>query len=220
MTRPQPSEEKSCPMDCSADCRRQKRNSLGQASRRNASRPEIENRAIHFSKGTIIHFRAAGGGGYGPPGERTLAAIQSDLDDDGHRPDVAREATTPGVSVNRDPAGPRDRGWRCRASLERRNEFNRCRYHPGRIAFGTFKLPDPVAFVAARAEERTSGRLTAASWSNLVLRSGPMMIGHAHPHVVAAIQEQTVRGTTFYAMNDVAPRLAARIAEIVPCARR
>jgi N-methylhydantoinase B len=36
---------------------------------------------MHFPKGTIIHFRAAGGGGYGPPAERDLEAIQADLDD-------------------------------------------------------------------------------------------------------------------------------------------
>jgi glutamate-1-semialdehyde 2,1-aminomutase len=45
-----------------------------------------------------------------------------------------------------------------------------------------------------------------------------MVIGHAHPRVVGAVQEQAARGTTFYAMNDVAPRLAARIIELVPCA--
>jgi glutamate-1-semialdehyde 2,1-aminomutase len=45
-----------------------------------------------------------------------------------------------------------------------------------------------------------------------------MVIGHAHPRVVCAVQEQAARGTTFYAMNDVAPRLAARIIEFVPCA--
>jgi N-methylhydantoinase B len=46
---------------------------------------------IHFSKGTVIHFRAAGGGGYGPPAERDLAAIQADLDDGYISPTAARE---------------------------------------------------------------------------------------------------------------------------------
>jgi len=32
------------------------------------------------------------------------------------------------------------------------------------------------------------------------------------------VQEQATRGTSFYAMNDVAPRLAARIVDLVPCA--
>jgi glutamate-1-semialdehyde 2,1-aminomutase len=85
--------------------------------------------------------------------------------------------------------------------------------------FGTFKLPDPVAFVAARAEGASLWTTDGREFVDCVLGSGPMMIGHAHPQVIAAIQEQAVRGTTFYAMNDVAPRLAARIAEIVPCAK-
>lgn len=85
--------------------------------------------------------------------------------------------------------------------------------------FGTFKLPNPVAFVAARAKGASLWTTDGREFVDCVLGSGPMMIGHAHPHVVAAIQEQAVRGTTFYAMNDVAPRLAARIAELVPCAK-
>src|SRR5262249_59388523 len=55
--------------------------------------------------------------------------------------------------------------------------------------------------------------------TDFVLGSGPMILGHAHPRVVAAIQEQAARGTTFYAMNDIAPRLAARIADFVGCAQ-
>jgi glutamate-1-semialdehyde 2,1-aminomutase len=53
-----------------------------------------------------------------------------------------------------------------------------------------------------------------------LLGSGPMVLGHAHPKVVAAIQEQAARGTQFYGMNDVAPALASRIVELVPCAEQ
>jgi N-methylhydantoinase B len=56
---------------------------------------------IHFPKGTIIHFRAAGGGGYGPPAERDFAAIQADLDDGYISPTAAREYY--GVAVKHDP---------------------------------------------------------------------------------------------------------------------
>jgi glutamate-1-semialdehyde 2,1-aminomutase len=84
--------------------------------------------------------------------------------------------------------------------------------------FGTFKLPDEVAFVADRGEGSNLWTTDGRRLIDFVLGSGPMMIGHAHPRVVSAIQEQAVRGTTFYAMNDVAPRLAARVADMVPCA--
>jgi N-methylhydantoinase B len=56
---------------------------------------------MHFRKGTIIHFRAAGGGGYGPPAERDLSAIQADLDDGYISPSGAREYY--GVVVEHDP---------------------------------------------------------------------------------------------------------------------
>jgi glutamate-1-semialdehyde 2,1-aminomutase len=84
--------------------------------------------------------------------------------------------------------------------------------------FGTFKLPEEVAFVAARGEGTTLWTTDGRQLIDFVLGSGPMLIGHAHPRVVAAIAEQAARGTTFYAMNDVAPRLAERIVEMVPCA--
>ena len=84
--------------------------------------------------------------------------------------------------------------------------------------FGTFKLPDEVAFIASRGEGSRVITTDGRELIDFVLGSGPMVIGHAHPRVVAAVQEQVARGTTFYAMNDVAPRLAARIVELVPCA--
>jgi N-methylhydantoinase B len=56
---------------------------------------------IHFPKGTIIHFRAAGGGGYGPPAERDLAVIQADLDDGYISPTAARDHY--GLVVEHDP---------------------------------------------------------------------------------------------------------------------
>ena len=84
--------------------------------------------------------------------------------------------------------------------------------------FGTFKLPDEVAFVTDRGEGSNLWTTDGRCLIDFVLGSGPMMIGHGHPRVVSAIQEQAARGTTFYAMNDVAPRLAARIAQMVPCA--
>ena len=84
--------------------------------------------------------------------------------------------------------------------------------------FGTFKLPDEVAFVAARGQGANIWATDGREFIDFVLGSGPMVIGHAHPRVVSAIQEQATRGTTFYAMNDVAPRLAERIAGLVPCA--
>jgi glutamate-1-semialdehyde 2,1-aminomutase len=35
-----------------------------------------------------------------------------------------------------------------------------------------------------------------------LIGSGPMFVGHAHPEVVAAVQEQVARGSTFFANNE------------------
>jgi glutamate-1-semialdehyde 2,1-aminomutase len=84
--------------------------------------------------------------------------------------------------------------------------------------FGAFKLPEEVAFIVSRGEGSRLITTDGRALIDFVLGSGPMVIGHAHPRVVAAVQEQIARGTSFYAINDVALRLADRITELVPCA--
>lgn len=51
-----------------------------------------------------------------------------------------------------------------------------------------------------------------------LLGSGPMIVGHGHPEVVAAVQAQLARGTTFFANNPQGIELAAVIVDAVPCA--
>jgi glutamate-1-semialdehyde 2,1-aminomutase len=48
--------------------------------------------------------------------------------------------------------------------------------------------------------------------------SGPMLVGHAHPEVTAAVRAQIEHGTTFFANNRHGIDLAAAIVEAVPCA--
>jgi len=45
---------------------------------------------------------------------------------------------------------------------------------------------------------------------------GPLILGHAHPDVVAAVTEAAERGTTFGAPTEAEVRLAAEVAERVP----
>jgi glutamate-1-semialdehyde 2,1-aminomutase len=53
-----------------------------------------------------------------------------------------------------------------------------------------------------------------------LLGSGPMLVGHAHPEVVAAVREQLERGSTFFANNEHAILLAEEISKAMPCAER
>ncbi len=53
-----------------------------------------------------------------------------------------------------------------------------------------------------------------------LMGSGPMFVGHAHPAVVAAVQEQMARGSTFFANNEHGILLAEAICAAVPCAEK
>jgi glutamate-1-semialdehyde 2,1-aminomutase len=53
-----------------------------------------------------------------------------------------------------------------------------------------------------------------------LLGSGPMLVGHAHPDVVAAVREQLERGSTFFANNEHAILLAEEISKAMPCAEK
>src|SRR5690349_14730347 len=55
---------------------------------------------------------------------------------------------------------------------------------------------------------------------DFLLGSGPMVVGHAHPEVTLAVQEQVVHGTTFFANNRKGIELAEAIVEAVPCAQK
>ena len=53
-----------------------------------------------------------------------------------------------------------------------------------------------------------------------LIGSGPMLAGHAHPRVTAAVREQIELGSTFFANNRYAIELAEAIVDAVPCAEQ
>jgi glutamate-1-semialdehyde 2,1-aminomutase len=53
-----------------------------------------------------------------------------------------------------------------------------------------------------------------------LLGSGPMLLGHAHPAVVAAVREYLERGSTYLMVNEPIILLAQEIARAVPCAEK
>jgi glutamate-1-semialdehyde 2,1-aminomutase len=71
--------------------------------------------------------------------------------------------------------------------------------------------------------EGRGGRVWDVSGNEFVdflLGSGPMFLGHGHPDVVAAVQAQIPRGTTFFANNEHGIRLAEEIVAALPCAEK
>ncbi len=55
---------------------------------------------------------------------------------------------------------------------------------------------------------------------DFLIGSGPMIVGHNHPEVTAAVVEQLQHGTTFFANNKKGIDLAQAIIDAVPCAEK
>src|SRR5262249_10053257 len=53
-----------------------------------------------------------------------------------------------------------------------------------------------------------------------LLGSGPMLLGHAHPAVVEAVERQMARGTSYFLLNEPAIQLAEEIVRALPCAEQ
>ena len=62
--------------------------------------------------------------------------------------------------------------------------------------------------------------LSGNEYVDYLLGSGPMLVGHCHPEVLAAVLEQIERGTTFFANNEHVILLAEEVVKAVPCAEK
>ncbi|MBI4587700.1 MAG: aminotransferase class III-fold pyridoxal phosphate-dependent enzyme [Candidatus Rokubacteria bacterium] len=91
------------------------------------------------------------------------------------------------------------------------------RYLPG-AAFGAFAFPEGAEVVVAGGRGSKVWDVEGREYIDYILGSGPMILGHAHPAVVRAVQEQIAQGSSFYALNEAAIRLAEKIVRACPCA--
>jgi glutamate-1-semialdehyde 2,1-aminomutase len=80
-------------------------------------------------------------------------------------------------------------------------------------ALGSFVPPDGRDIVATRGAGAYLYDTDGRAYIDYILGSGPMILGHAHPAVVAAVQTQLARGSQFYVVNDSAIALAEQIIE-------
>ncbi len=55
---------------------------------------------------------------------------------------------------------------------------------------------------------------------DFLIGSGPMILGHCHPEVVEAVQEQVAKGSTFFTSNAHGIELAEEICRAVACAEQ
>ncbi|WP_299639894.1 aminotransferase class III-fold pyridoxal phosphate-dependent enzyme [uncultured Ruegeria sp.] len=79
--------------------------------------------------------------------------------------------------------------------------------------FGNF---DP-GIIIARGEGSHVWDEDGNEYIDYLIGSGPMLLGHGHPEVMEAVQEQLPKGMTFFANNSKGIELAEAIIEAVPC---
>ncbi|HEX4893741.1 MAG TPA: aminotransferase class III-fold pyridoxal phosphate-dependent enzyme [Hyphomicrobiaceae bacterium] len=74
--------------------------------------------------------------------------------------------------------------------------------------------------VIARGKAGRIWDVSGNEYIDYLLGSGPMLVGHAHPEVTAAVQAQVIDGTTFFVNNPHGIRLANEIVDAIPCAEQ
>jgi glutamate-1-semialdehyde 2,1-aminomutase len=90
------------------------------------------------------------------------------------------------------------------------------KYMPGGT-LGIVNLPERIRPVMVRGSGSRVWDSAGKEYIDYVLGSGPLLVGHAHPAVVEAVQKQAALSSTFYLLNEPAILLAEQIVEAVPC---
>jgi glutamate-1-semialdehyde 2,1-aminomutase len=85
---------------------------------------------------------------------------------------------------------------------------------------GAMVLPKDVAMVFSHGKGTRLYDVDGKEYIDFLIGSGPLILGHCHPAVVQAVQEQLLKGSTFYNLNEPAIRLAERVAEASPCGEK
>ncbi len=93
------------------------------------------------------------------------------------------------------------------------------RYLPGASAW-MWTLPPELAFIVERGEGSKLYDARGRSYLDYVMGSGPLLLGHAHPAVVQAVQAQVAKGSTYFWLSAPTVRLAELICQAVPCAEK
>jgi glutamate-1-semialdehyde 2,1-aminomutase len=109
---------------------------------------------------------------------------------------------------------PRTRSARETELLER---AERCL--PGGV-LGTARYAADAAFVVKRGHGSKIYDMSGREYIDYVLAAGPLILGHAHPAVVAAVREQLEGGSTYFLINEPIIRLAEEICQAIPCAEQ
>ena len=91
---------------------------------------------------------------------------------------------------------------------------------PG-AGLGGYALPEEIRFIFAEGQGPRVRSTEGREYIDYVGGAGALILGHSHPVVVEAAQQQAARGLhMFGTLNDVAVRLAGRLVRDIPCAEK
>jgi glutamate-1-semialdehyde 2,1-aminomutase len=91
------------------------------------------------------------------------------------------------------------------------------RYLPGGSTW-MWSLPRDLSFVVARAEGSRVIDTAGRSFIDYALGSGPLLLGHAHPALTAAVHAQIDKGSTYQWLSEPTIKLAEMVCRAAPCA--
>lgn len=92
-------------------------------------------------------------------------------------------------------------------------------YLPGGSVW-QWTLPSELAFVIERGEGSRLYDTQGRQFIDYVMSSGPLLLGHAHPAIVAAVQSQVAKGSSYHWLSTPTLRLAEQVCTAVPCAEK
>ena len=93
------------------------------------------------------------------------------------------------------------------------------RYLPG-AGTGNLEVGRSEPFILREGKGAKVWDVRGREYIDYLVGSGPLVLGHCHPAVVAAVIEAVEQGSTFFATSERAVLLAEEIVNAVPCAEK
>jgi glutamate-1-semialdehyde 2,1-aminomutase len=90
---------------------------------------------------------------------------------------------------------------------------------PGGV-LGGYYAPQELAFIVREARGARLVDHSGREYIDYILGSGPLVLGHAHAAVIAAVEAQLRKGTTYFQLSEPTLALAEEICRAVPCAEQ
>jgi glutamate-1-semialdehyde 2,1-aminomutase len=90
---------------------------------------------------------------------------------------------------------------------------------PGGV-MATYAMPVELARVMSHGVGSCIFDVEGNRYTDYVMGSGPVIVGHCHPHVTAALARQISKGTQFYTLTQPVVELCEALVDAVPCAEQ